>query len=92
VAAALELDAIVDDRAQNCVDVISESSARALLMWRHSEEPPAIAVNRLRMDVVKGRQESLDLLARIDDERRKPDSSVARLLQSFTYRPPASVA
>ena len=92
IAAALELDAIVDDRAQSCVDVVSESSAQAMLAWRRQDDPPAIALNRLRIDVVKDVDESLDLLMKMDSDRQRPRSHLARLLQSFAYRSPASVA
>jgi len=33
-AAALQLDVVVDDRPENCLEVATESKARALLVWR----------------------------------------------------------
>ena len=35
IAAALGLDIVVDDRPESCRDVIAESSARAILVWRN---------------------------------------------------------
>jgi hypothetical protein len=34
IAAALELDVVVDDRHENCYDVVVDSGARAILVWR----------------------------------------------------------
>ena len=34
VAQALALDAVVDDRPENCLDVLSDSTARPVLVWR----------------------------------------------------------
>jgi hypothetical protein len=43
IASALGLDIVVDDRPENCLDVISDSKARAILVWRESEDQlPAI--------------------------------------------------
>ena len=33
-ATALQMDCVVDDRPENCLEVVTESKARALLMWR----------------------------------------------------------
>jgi hypothetical protein len=42
IADALQIDAVIDDRPENCLDVVVESSARALLVWPESpsELPP----------------------------------------------------
>ena len=89
IASALDLDAIVDDRAQNCVDIVSESPARALLLWRQTADVPDIALNRPRIDVVKDLDASLNLLMEIDDQRQRPPSHLARFLHSFARRPAA---
>src|SRR5689334_10015026 len=34
IAAALHLDIVVDDRPENCLDVVVDSKARAILIWR----------------------------------------------------------
>jgi hypothetical protein len=38
VAQALDLDVVIDDRPDNCLDVALESSAAAILLWRGSQE------------------------------------------------------
>lgn len=86
LAAALDLDAIVDDRPQNCVDVVSESRARAILLWPETDVPDVVA-NRLRLDVARGFSESLELLQKIDDERRQARSPITRLLNRLAHRP-----
>src|SRR5581483_6396016 len=59
IAAALALDVVVDDRPENCMDVIADSHARAILVWRHgmSAEPQAAA--RLGIPVVRSVAECL---------------------------------
>ena len=37
IAAALGLDIVVDDRPENCLDVVIDSKARAILVWRDDE-------------------------------------------------------
>ena len=61
-AAAVRLNFHVDDSAQNCLDVASESKARALLVV---PEPDAVTENsakRLKIGVVRSVGEALDAL------------------------------
>lgn len=46
VARALRLDAVVDDRPENCVDVVSDSSACAVLIWPDGSEVPVETIER----------------------------------------------
>ena len=62
IAAALDLDVVVDDRHENCYDVVVDSSARALLVWREGGQQFSSAAERLGVDVVKTVGECLDLL------------------------------
>src|SRR5262249_36074451 len=39
IAAALHLDIVIDDRPENCLDVVVDSTARAILIWREDEKP-----------------------------------------------------
>src|SRR5262249_45562050 len=52
VAAALNLDVVIDDRPENCLDVVSDSDARSILVWRDDPAtvPPSLA--RLAIDIV----------------------------------------
>ncbi len=66
IAAALGLDIVVDDRPENCVDVVVDSKARALLIWRDDEQLLPPAAKRLGIGVVKTTGESLDILTQMD--------------------------
>jgi hypothetical protein len=84
IAAALELDAVVDDRPENCLDVISDSSARAILNWQRRTEIPEITLGRLRIDVVNSFGEALNRLTALDVSRQQPPPSrLSRLLQAI---------
>lgn len=81
VAAALGLDFLVDDTPQNCLDVVVESSARAVLVWRDQarQVPPAAA--RLGIGVVRSVDECLNILADVDASSRERPGVIARVLQ-----------
>jgi hypothetical protein len=84
IAAALDLDFVVDDRPENCLDVVVDSKARAILVWRDDESHLPAAAKRLGIGVVRSVDECLDILAQIDSERpaEKPHvlARVRRLL------------
>ncbi len=64
VAAALDLDVVVDDRPDNCLDVVLDSRARAFLVWRgDASAPAALNAKRLNINVVGSVGECLDILA-----------------------------
>jgi hypothetical protein len=64
VAAALALDVVVDDRPENCLDVIADSSARAMLVWRGAEQGRMRhSTHRLGIPVVTTVGECLELLS-----------------------------
>jgi 5' nucleotidase, deoxy (Pyrimidine), cytosolic type C protein (NT5C) len=82
IAEALRLDFVVDDRPENCLDVVLESKAKAILVWRDDTGLPA-AANRLGIGVVRSVHECLDILATIDSNswgRRHVMARVMRLL------------
>lgn len=83
VAAALRLDAVVDDRPENCLDVAVESSARAILVWPgdESELPPGIS--REGVTVVPSIGAALDELVAID---RVKSGGVMRSLKRLIGR------
>src|SRR5580692_4061695 len=47
VADSLGLDVVVDDRPENCLDVVLDSRARAILVWREDESELPAKVKRL---------------------------------------------
>jgi len=62
VAAALGLDVVVDDRPGNCLDVKTESAARALLVWRDTTAAPPPNAESLGIEVVASVADCLDVL------------------------------
>jgi hypothetical protein len=62
IALALNLDVVVDDRFEGCVDVVHESSARPVLVWRGPDERELARARRLGIAVVRSAGECLDLL------------------------------
>jgi hypothetical protein len=79
VASAFALDAVIDDRPENCLDVVTDSKARALLIWRDhpTTVPPAAA--GLGIETVFSMSELLQLLQDMSDQVQKPPSLASRL-------------
>jgi hypothetical protein len=71
IAAALALDIVVDDRPENCLDVISDSRARAVLVCRRNPESMA-AAKRLGIALVTSVVGCLDDLASIETGSSAP--------------------
>ena len=69
IAAALQLDFLVDDTVNHCVDVVSESDAKAILVA--GGEDPATEANarRLGIEVCHGAAASLEFLDAADAGR-----------------------
>jgi phosphoglycolate phosphatase-like HAD superfamily hydrolase len=81
VAAALHLDAVVDDRPENCLDVIVESQAQAILVSRAADGTEAASARRLGIEVVPTVAACLDrLLAREAGTRPGVIGRIKRLL------------
>jgi hypothetical protein len=89
IAAALALDVVVDDRQENCIDVVADSAARAILVWRDGVKPVPVAVERLGIVAVRSVGECLDVLTGGDpgQDRR---GVVARLKQFLGIRDDAT--
>jgi hypothetical protein len=71
IAQALELDVVVDDRPENCLDIALDSKARAILIWRGSESAVPASARRLGIGGVNSVEACLDLLVEADS----PDST-----------------
>ncbi|MEY4636297.1 MAG: hypothetical protein RJA55_2095 [Acidobacteriota bacterium] len=72
IADALHLDAFVDDRPENCLDIAVESKAKVILVWHgHLKDVPPGA-KRLGVRPVSTISEALVLLEQLDDIRKKP--------------------
>jgi hypothetical protein len=90
VAESLALDFVVDDRPENCVDVIVDSKARAILVWREDEDLPA-TVRRLGLGVVKTVDECLGILTKVDGAHHARPGLVDRMIRRLGFREPAGV-
>jgi hypothetical protein len=83
IADSLGLDVVVDDRPENCFDVVVDSRARAILVWRVDENELPANVKRLDIRLVHSVDECLAFLSKIDGfSRAKPDI-VSRLMVRF---------
>jgi len=76
IAAALGLDIVVDDRPENCLDVVVDSKARAILVWRDAESQVPAATQRLGIGVVKSVGECLDILTQLDSAAAREEPGV----------------
>jgi len=91
IAAALALDIVVDDRPENCLDVVVDSKARAILIWREGENQLPAATQRLGIGVVKTVGECLDILTEIDSAAGREEPGVLnRVMRLLGLKEPAS--
>jgi hypothetical protein len=91
VAESLGLDFVVDDRPENCLDVIVDSKARAILVWREDEKTLPVAVRRLGLGVVKSVDECLGILSKVDAGGKARPSLVDRMIRRLGFKEPAGV-
>jgi hypothetical protein len=66
IAAGLELDVVVDDRPENCLDIAIDSKARAILIWRGDQGAVPASARRLGIGGVESVAACLDLLIEAD--------------------------
>jgi hypothetical protein len=81
LADALGLDAVIDDRASNCLDVVLESRAGAVLVWRGNRGPVPTRAQRLGIAVAASVADCLDTIAKADGQ--DPQGFVDRLKRLF---------
>jgi len=79
IAAALDLDFVIDDRPENCLDVVVDSKARAILVWREDESLLPAAAKRLGIGIVKSVNECLDILTQVDAAGKDEPGVMARV-------------
>jgi hypothetical protein len=89
IAAALNLDVLVDDRPENCLDVAIDSQARPILVWRGDEAKVPASARQLGIGSVASIAECLDILARLDEPDGVGASLVDRLKRLFGLKPSA---
>ncbi len=71
-AASLRLDYLVDDSAQNCLDVISDSTARPLLIVPDDDRAILTSARRLGIGTARSIGDCLDVLEKATAARRQP--------------------
>jgi len=83
LANALHLDAVVDDRPENCLDVAVDSTATPILIWRRTSETVPEDLRRMGVRPVPSIAEAVSLLERLDDSRSQSSfvRSIRRLLK-----------
>ena len=86
IADALGLDVVVDDRPENCFDVVVDSRARAILVWREDENELPAKVRRMDIRVVQSVDESLAILSKIDGSSRARPDFVGRLMVRLGFK------
>jgi FMN phosphatase YigB (HAD superfamily) len=83
IAASLDLQIVVDDRPENCLDVATDSKTRAILIWRRGEQAVPPSARRHGIGVVRSVSDCLDVLVRADSrasEKPGMKDRVKRLL------------
>jgi len=74
-AGALRLDFHVDDSPQNCLDIVSESRARPILIVPEPDEVTENSARRLKISVARSIGEALDVLNAVVSEPGVGDKS-----------------
>jgi len=90
IASALDLDFVIDDRPDNCLDVVVDSKARAILVWREDENRLPVASRRMGIGVVKSFEECLDILVQVDTPGER-SGFVDRVKRLLGLKEPAAV-
>jgi hypothetical protein len=81
IADALDLDAFVDDRPENSLDVALDSKSAAILIWPRGEDAAPPGSLRMGVRLVGSIGEALELLIKLDDA--KNGRSVVRSLRKL---------
>ena len=86
VADALLLDAVIDDRPENCLDVVTDSKAKPFLIWRMRPEAVPAGIPRTGIEVVYSMDEALGCLELLMDERARRRTFMGRLRDAIVPR------
>ena len=88
IAASLGLDIVVDDRPENCLDVVVDSKARAILVWRGDQSQPPAAAQRLGIGVVTSVAQCLEILTQVDSATREEPGVMSRVMRVLGLKEP----
>jgi hypothetical protein len=83
LAAALDLDVVLDDRPENCLDVVANSRARAFLVWRGDPGAVPPATTGLGIDVVFSVATALEQLQTMSSGSGQRPGLLTRLRQAI---------
>jgi len=86
IADALQLDAFVDDRPENCLDIAVESKAKVILIWHGNLSDVPAGAKRLGVRPVATITEAVTILEQLDDVRQQP--SLMRAVKKALGVPP----
>ena len=88
IADALALDAFVDDRPENCLDIAVESKAKVILVWHGKVADVPAGAKRLGVRAVTSISEGLEVLEQLDDVRNERGllKSIKRVLRGDAAR------
>jgi hypothetical protein len=89
IASALALEVVVDDRPENCMDVVADSKAHAILVWRDDPAGAPAAARRLGIRVVGTVHECLDTLIQLDAGAPGKPRAMDRVMRLLGLREPA---
>jgi hypothetical protein len=89
IASALALDIVIDDRLDNCLDVVADSKARAILVWRDAEDQLPASAKRLGIGVVRSVSECLDILTEVDGPPAERAGILSRVMRALGLKEPA---
>jgi hypothetical protein len=89
IAHALELDVVVDDRPENCLDIVMDSKARAILVWRGEEGAVPASARQLGIGGVPSVAACLDLLVEADSAADR-EGFMGRLRRLLRLKPATS--
>ena len=81
VADALAIDVVVDDRPDNCLDVVLESRAASLLVWRGS--PTTVPASAKRLGIAVAPTVARVFEALVETDRRDADGSLLQRLRNL---------
>lgn len=87
IAQALDLDIVVDDRPENCLDVSIDSKARAILIWRGDESAVPASARRLGIGGVASVGACLDLLVAAEESDQSEGGLMDRLKRLLKLKP-----
>jgi hypothetical protein len=86
VAAALALDVVIDDRPENCLDVLADSQAQPFLIWRPAGAVPAsVADSPVRRFATMA--DAFEALEGISAEYGQGQTFIKRLKRAFGATP-----